>query len=105
YVTRGLLCYVWEPFDAGGNVIETRQAQRWLRELVGSVDFTSLAPEELREEIVRLMLLAVVGTSRLPLTSVEAPLPGFSLGRLAYLYRTSATGGGPLRHAHELIRT
>ncbi len=30
------------------------------------------------------MLLALVGTSRLPVTSVESPLPAFSFGRLGY---------------------
>ena len=29
-------------------------------------------------------MLAVIGTSRLPITSLEAPLPAFSLGQLAY---------------------
>src|SRR5262249_39548372 len=48
---------------------------------------------------------AVVGTSRLPLTSVEAPLPAFSFGRLYYGYR----GGnlpheGPLRTWRELLQ-
>ena len=39
---------------------------------------------------------AVVGTSRLPLTSVEAPLPAFTFGQLAYFYRSDA-GTEPIR--------
>src|SRR5205807_6691488 len=34
---------------------------------------------------------ALVGASRLPLTSVEAPHPLFSLGQLAYSYRASSS--------------
>ena len=48
---------------------------------------------------------AVVGTSRLPLTSVEAPLPAFSLGELAYIYRPDlhVAAAAPLRSHNDLI--
>src|SRR4051794_25335360 len=36
HVVRGLLCHVWEGYDAGGNVYQSREVQRWVRELVGS---------------------------------------------------------------------
>src|SRR5207249_1826541 len=42
---------------------------------------------DLLDELVCRVFHAVVGASRLPLTSVEAPLPAFSLGRLAWFYR------------------
>ena len=37
------------------------------------------------------MFRAIVGTSRLPLTSVEAPLPAFSFGKLFYTYRAAGS--------------
>ncbi len=88
HVTRGIRCYVWEPYDAGGNVIESREIRRWTTELVGSADldrFTDL--EELRDELICLIWQAIVGTSRLPLHSVEAPLPQFTFGQLHYVHR------------------
>jgi hypothetical protein len=90
HLVRGLLCYVWEGYDAGGNVILSRETTRWVRELTGTVllkDFANI--EELRDELICRLFRAVVGASRLPLTSVEAPLPAFALGELAYFYRPS----------------
>jgi len=48
---------------------------------------------------------AVVGSSRLPLTSAESPLPQFSLGKLGYFYRLASTRAeaGPLRSYRDLI--
>ena len=46
HVTRGLLAHVWEGFDTGGGVIESREAVRWTRELVGTIpldEFTDQA--------------------------------------------------------------
>ena len=70
-------------------MIESRESVAWTRELVGSIalaDFAEL--EELQDELICLLWQAVVGTSRLPLTSVEAPLPAFSFGKLHYVART-----------------
>jgi hypothetical protein len=93
HVTRGILCYVWEGYDAGDNVIQSREVQRWITELVGSAELDRFPDlEELRDELVCLIWQAVVGTSRLPLHSVEAPLPAFSFGELHYVYRPSADG-------------
>jgi hypothetical protein len=92
HIVRGLECYVWEGFDRGGNVIESREVRKWRRELVGSLrlsDFGDMAA--LQEELTLRILQAVVGTSRLPLTSVEAPLPAFSFGLVSYLGAHSAT--------------
>jgi hypothetical protein len=94
HIVRGLLCWTWEGYDAGGNVYESREVQRWLRELIGSIDLPfdrneSLpyhVQESLRVEVVSWLAVAMTGLSRLPLTSVEAPLPGFTLGQLAYFY-------------------
>jgi hypothetical protein len=88
HVTRGILCYVWEGYDSGGGVIESREVQRCTQELVGSAELARFPDaEELRDELTCLIWQAIVGTSRLPLHSVEAPLPAFSLGQLHYCYR------------------
>src|SRR5206468_2402741 len=85
HVVRGLHCHVWENYTEGGNVLLSRETTRWLCELVGSIDLERVTTdEELRREAADLVFHAVVGTSRLPLSSVEAPHPLFTLGRLAY---------------------
>jgi hypothetical protein len=92
YVTRALLCHAWEPYTEG-NVILSRETTRWLPELVGSVsldDFTTTA--ELRDELMGQIWLAVIGVSRLPLTSVEAPLPAYTLGQMHYVFGADASG-------------
>ncbi len=88
HVVSGLLCHSHEAYDSGGSVILSREVLRWKRELVGTIElarFTSL--DEMRDELICLLWQAMVGTSRLPLTSVEAPLPTFTFGQLAYAYR------------------
>lgn len=86
HVTRGLACLVWEGYDAGGGVILSRQCRRWLAELVGTVRFDNLAGvPELADELACMLFEAFTGTSRLPLTSSESPLPDFSLGQTHYL--------------------
>jgi hypothetical protein len=61
----------------------------------------------LQDEIVCLLFHAIVGTSRLPLTSVESALPGFSLGEIGYFHRQSlesaARASGPMRSPEQLI--
>ncbi len=90
HVTRGLLSYVWEAFDAGGG-IDSREAMRWTRELVGAIALEQFAdPASLRDELIGLIWQAVVGSSRLPLTSVEAPLPAYVFGQFHYLYHADA---------------
>jgi hypothetical protein len=104
HVVRALLCHAWEGYDAGGNVYLSRETRRWVRELVGTVYLDQLpGMEELRDELNCRLFQAVVGTSRLPLTSVEAPLPDFSLGRLGYSYQPAPTDAGPLRSWDGLI--
>jgi hypothetical protein len=92
HVVRGLECHVWEGYDSGGGVILSRETRKWVRELVGTIrlaEFTTC--EELLDEIICQLFHAVVGVSRLPLTSVEAPLPAFSFGRLAYCFGREPT--------------
>jgi hypothetical protein len=106
HVVRGLLCRVWESYDEGGNVILTRETCRWVRELVGTanlIQFTDL--EGLRDELICLLWQAVVGTSRLPLNSLETPLPAFALGQLAYVYTPGLEEGiQPMQSSQELIQ-
>ncbi len=91
HVIRAIHCHAWEGYHAGDNVYLSRETRKWVRERVGTIElarFTAL--EELRDEMICLLFQAVVGTSRLPLTSLEAPLPAFSLGELAYAYRPNS---------------
>jgi hypothetical protein len=105
YVTRGIFSRVWEGYHAGDNVYLSRETPRWLQELIGTVQldrFTNL--DELRAEVICQLFQAVVGTSRLPLTSLEAPLPEFSLGQLAYCYRQGAEErSDPMQRSEDLI--
>ncbi len=105
HVVRAIECYVWEGYDSGGDVYLSREVRKWVRELVSTVDlnqFNTLG--ELRDELICELFHAVVGTSRLPLASVETPLPQFSFGHLFYSCRSS--GGavdGHLRTYRELV--
>src|SRR5207248_8939878 len=106
HVTRAIYCYAWEGYHAGDNVYLSRETQKWVRELVGTIHLDHFRDiEELRDELICRLFQAVVGVSRLPLTSVEAPLPEFSLGQLAYFYRPSLDGaeaGMPLQSFQDL---
>jgi hypothetical protein len=91
HVVRGLDSYVWEGYDAGGNIYQSRERRKWVRELVATLHLDRFADlDELRDELACRLLQAVVGTSRLPLASVETPLPSFSFGQLLYCYRPTA---------------
>jgi hypothetical protein len=108
HVTRGLECYVWEPFDRGDNVILSRETRKWCRELVGTIQLAKFGTaDDLRDEFLCRIFQAVVGTSRLPLTSSEAPLPQFSLGRVAYFNRPgiglAEAAAGPVRSYRGLL--
>jgi hypothetical protein len=105
YVVRGLECYVWEAYDSGGNVILSRERRKWVRELTGALDLTRFkGADDLGDELVCQLFHAVVGASRLPLTSVEAPLPAFSFGEVFYSYRPGAPAdAGPVRGWRGLI--
>jgi hypothetical protein len=103
HVVRAILSYVHEAYDAGGNVIQTREVRKWVRELVGTVPLTPGRPDYLRAELTGLLFRAVVGASRLPLTSVEAPLPAFSFGELGYFPGADRAAAGPMASPRELI--
>jgi hypothetical protein len=103
HVTRSVHSYVWEGYDAGDNVFLSRETRKWVRELIGTIALAGLDATQLRESLQGRIFQAVVGTSRLPLTSIEAPLPAFTLGQLAYFPRTAVTETKPMRSPRELI--
>jgi hypothetical protein len=106
HVVRAVHCYVCEGYDAGGNVILSRETTRWVRELVGTVFLDGFGSgSELLDELICQLFQAVVGSGRLPLTSLEAPLPAFTLGQMAYFFRSlEDEQSGPLRATEDLIR-
>jgi hypothetical protein len=85
HVTRSLEIQGWEAY-AQGNLVDSRPARKWQPELIGTLSVGWAPPTETHLAVlVRYYLhLAIVGTSRLPITSVESPLPLFSLGLLSY---------------------
>jgi hypothetical protein len=104
HVVRAIHCYAWEGYDAGGNVILSRETKKWVRELVGTIDLADYTDaDDLRDEIICRLFQAVVGTSRLPLTSVEAPLPAFTFGELGYFYHSPTLNAGPMRTWQDLM--
>jgi hypothetical protein len=104
FVTRAILCRTHEAYESGGEIL-TRATQRWQRELVGAIQLDQFATAgAFRDELACLLFHAVVGTSRLPLTSVEAPLPGYTLGQFAYWFRPNNGGGGPLTSWSHICR-
>lgn len=87
HIVRSMPCYLWEGYDAGGGVIESRETISWVRELTGTIELGELRDAaELLDELACQVFHAVIGASRLPLSSVEAPLPIFTLGKLAPLF-------------------
>ncbi|HKI33751.1 MAG TPA: hypothetical protein VKA46_18000 [Gemmataceae bacterium] len=103
HVVRAIHSYAWEAYDAGGNVILSRETKKWVRELVGTIDLADFSDaDDLRDEIVCRLFQAVVGTNRLPLTSLEAPLPAFTFGELAYFHGPVAETE-PMRSYGDLV--
>lgn len=103
HVVRRILTHGHEAYEDSPGVIHSRPAQKWLRELVGTIGTEELAPERLRRELETLLFLAVIGVSRLPITSLESPLPGFSLGQLAYFPSLQSNSQGPWRDSVDVL--
>ncbi|MBY0526884.1 MAG: hypothetical protein K2R98_26055 [Gemmataceae bacterium] len=103
YVTRAVHTYGWEGYDAGDNVILSRETRRWVRELAAIIELAQVQSEsQLRKAVSHGVYQSVVGVSRLPLTSIEAPLPAFSLGELAYFHQADASAA-PMRSYRDLL--
>jgi len=117
HVIRSIDTYVQEPYVTPANVVLTREVQKWVRELVATIDLTATGggrwlasagaqpfpARAFERELGHDLLLAVIGTSRLPITSVETPLPRFSLGQCGYFPNAVADGTQPLTTAKDLI--
>ncbi len=105
HITRAIDSMVTEGYEATDNTFLTRETRKWVRELVGTIHLPSLTDaEDLRDELIGYLFHAVVGASRLPLTSIEAPLPEFSFGQLAYCFCITRSAQPPFREYSELIR-
>ncbi len=86
HVCRGLLVRGHETFEPSPGVIDSRPCLKWQTELVGTIKLDRFTDgEHLACELETHLDLAVCGVSRLPITSIETPLPEFSLGNLAYI--------------------
>jgi len=102
HVTRSLLLHAFEGYEASPGVILSRPIEKWTAELVGTIAPARRSMADVESQLARLILLAVIGTSRLPITSLESPLPAFSLGTFGYLSGSQATA--PCSDPRELVR-
>jgi hypothetical protein len=84
HVVRRILVHAFEAYEDSPGVILSRPVEKWISELVNTVRLGSAMNDNLESELKHAIFSAVVGTSRLPITSLESPLPSFSLGQLAY---------------------
>jgi hypothetical protein len=105
HVTRAIESYVTEPYWSSSNVVQTHETRKWVAELVGTIELKQFRHAgELVDELICRLFQAVVGTSRLSLVSVEAPLPDFSLGELAYCHRAGdLKNPAPMRTGEDLL--
>jgi hypothetical protein len=102
HITRWLHCRIWEAVDAKG-AIDTVEVERWIEELVGSVELEKKGDyDTLVDQVRELIFHAAIGLSRLPLNSVETPLPAFSLGNVGY-FPASITREQPITQELELL--
>ncbi|MEK6234353.1 MAG: hypothetical protein N2C14_06555, partial [Planctomycetales bacterium] len=85
FVARVILVHGHEAHDDDRGMIVTRPVIKPQTELVGEIDPRTVDAKTLRGAVCELLFKAVVGISRLPVTSIESPLPEFSLGELFYL--------------------
>jgi hypothetical protein len=103
HVVRHLLIQGWEAYEAEPNVILSRPARKWTRELVGTLPTEhATAGDDFAALLRQLMHRAFVGTSRLPVTSGESPLPAYALGQCGYL--SGAKASGPYSLAEHFLR-
>lgn len=87
FVIRNILVHAWEAYESTPGVIDSRPVQKWAAELVGAIDLAARDDgENLRDEIGKYLAFAMLGTSKLPITSLETPLPAFSLGQIMYFH-------------------
>ncbi len=102
-VTRNILTYGFEAYEEAPSVIGSRSVEKWTAELVATVETVGRSAKDVEDELADCVFRAVVGTSRLPITSLESPLPGFSLGRLGY-FKGLPPAETPWREPVALVR-
>ena len=97
FIVRSVLIHGWETYEPRPNVIESRAAEVWTRELVGWLAADQAHSEESFEaELASYVRAALKGTSRLAITSLESPLPDYGLGNIAYFASAGNTPDTPL---------
>ncbi len=100
YVTRSFAAFGQTTYMEHG-AIHAQPAEKWHEELVGVWDTdVDASPEAHAQALQAYVEQGLVGTSRLPITSVESPHPLYLLGRLAYL---PGPAGATSTHAAEPI--
>ncbi len=105
YVTRHIEVYSWEAYEAAGRIIESRETRKWQAELVATLDLGLIGSQsQLLTLLEQCLFLAVVGASRLPITSLESPLPAYSLGRFGYFPLGSGAHDAPSTTPDALIQ-
>lgn len=87
HIVRQILTYgheVYEQPQGAAAALQSRPAKKWKPELAATIDLSRPreAPELAAE--LRACLYAAVAGRRLPITSLESPLPAFSLGQFFY---------------------
>ena len=96
YVVRNILSHTWEIYESRPQVIESRPTQRWLPELVATIPIESESDDRSTLRLMqKAVQLAVLGVSRLPITSPESSLPAFTFGEFSYC--PTAGQANPLR--------
>jgi hypothetical protein len=85
HVVRRILTHGFEAYEDSPGVILSRPAHKWVAELVGTIELEQFPPATLECELATYVFLAIIGTSRLPITPLESPLPAFSLGQFAFV--------------------
>jgi hypothetical protein len=95
HVTRQILTYGFEAYEDPPGVFLSRPVHKWVAELVGTIDLRWFQKDDaaLTVELATYVFLAVIGGNRLPITSIESPLPAFSLGQFSYLPRLQGSTG------------
>jgi hypothetical protein len=102
HVTRGFAVHGHQAYGKG-NIVQTRPAIKWFEERVGTIDLGSADAIALMHQLARLLGSACTGTSRLPITSVESPLPVYAFGRFAFAGCTGVRS--PLTTLREWLET
>ncbi len=95
HVTRHILTYGYEAYQDPPGVILSRPVHKWVAELAGTIDLRWFQDDDaaLNAELATYVFLAMIGANRLPITSIESPLPAFSLGEFSYLPRLKGPTG------------